>query len=112
MAYGSPGRQRAENLHLNQPPRGIEQTAGEHDVPGDMPVMLGNQRETIRQGDGLPQRIDQVSHHQSVVTERPPVDGPHRLPVAREFFAKIHARMVGRLPGRPHPVLLPAGRAE
>ena len=52
--------QGAEYLHLNQPPRGVEQTAGEHDVPGELPVVLGNQRKTMRRRNGLPQGIDQI----------------------------------------------------
>jgi hypothetical protein len=47
-----------------------------------------------------------------MVTERPQVDVPHRLSVARKFFAKIHARMVRPPPGSPHTVLEPEGRAE
>ena len=90
--------QRAEHLHVNQPPRGIEQTSGEHDVPDDLPVVLGNQRQAIRRRDGLPQGIDQVGHDKAVVTERPQVDLPHRLPVAGKFFAKIHAWMLRTLP--------------
>jgi len=111
MVPGHDG-QGAEYLHLNQPPRGIEQTAGEHDVPDDLSIVLGNQRETIRRRDGLPQGIDQVGHDRAMVTERPQVDVPHRLSVARKFFAKIHARMVRPPPGSPHTVFAPEGRAE
>jgi len=104
--------QRTEHLHLNQPQRSIEQTAGEHDVPHDLPVVLGNQREGIRGRNGLPQGIDQVGHDKAVVTERPDVDVSHRLPVGRTFFAEIHARMVMTPPGSSHPVLQPEGRAQ
>jgi hypothetical protein len=104
--------QGAEHLHLNQPPRSIEQAAGEHDVPYDLPVVLGNQREGIRGRNGLPQRIDQVGHDKAVITERPHVDVSHRLPVGRTFLAEIHARMVMTRPGSSHMVLQPEGRAQ
>ena len=96
-------RSLAEYVHLNQPPRGVEQTAGEHDVPDDLPILLGNQRETSRRGDGLPQGIDQTGHDQTVITravitERPHVEIPYILSVAGKFFAKVHAGMVGTLP--------------
>jgi hypothetical protein len=104
--------QRAEYLHLNQPPGGIEQTAGKHRVPGDPSVVLGDQRQTARRRDGVPQGIDQVGHHKAVVTERPQVDVPYRLSVGRTFFANFHARRVGATPGRSHPVFEPEGRGD
>jgi hypothetical protein len=85
--------QGAEYVHLNQSPGGIEQAAGEHDVPDDLSVGVGNQRETIGRRDGLPQGIDQVGHDKAMVPpERPPVDILHRLSVIRKFFPRIHVR--------------------
>ncbi|GHG39568.1 hypothetical protein GCM10018980_13150 [Streptomyces capoamus] len=86
--------QRTEDLHVDKPARRIEKTAGEHDVPDDLPVVLGDQRETVLGRDGVPQGVDQVGHDKAMVTERLQVDIPHGLPVARKFFAKIHARTV------------------
>jgi hypothetical protein len=83
--------QRTEDLHVDQPARGIEKTAGEHDMPDDLPVLLGDQRETVLRCDGVPQGIDQVGHDKAMVTERLQVNIPHGLSVARKFFAKIHA---------------------
>jgi len=40
-----------------------------------------------------------------VVTERPQVDLPHKLFVARKFSAKLHAWMVKIPPGSWHTVL-------
>jgi hypothetical protein len=34
----------------------------------------------------------------AMITERPHVDVPHRLPVAGKFFAKIHSWMLRILP--------------
>jgi hypothetical protein len=83
--------QGAEYVHLNQPPRGVEQIPGEHDVPDDLPVVLGKERKTIRRRDGLPQGIDQVGHYRALVTERLQVDILDRLFVSRKFLAKMHA---------------------
>lgn len=83
--------QRTEDLHVNQPARGIEETAGEHDMPDDLPVVLGDQRETVLGCDGVPQGVDQVGHDKAMVTERLQVNIPHGLSVTRKFFAKIHA---------------------
>jgi hypothetical protein len=74
-------------------------------VPDDLPVVPDNQREAILRRDGLPQGIDQVGHDRAVVTERPQVDLPHGLFVARKFFAKLHAWMVRTPPGNSHTIL-------
>ncbi|GAB3142973.1 hypothetical protein GCM10027290_18550 [Micromonospora sonneratiae] len=72
-------------------------------MPDDLSVMLGDQRETVRGRDGVPQGVDQVSHDGAVVgTERPKVRVPHGLPVARTLFAEIHGRRVRSSPVRPH----------
>lgn len=110
MQLGHHG-QRAEDLHVDQPARGIEKTAGEHDMPDDLPVVLGDQRETVLGGDGVPQGIDQVGHDKAMVTERLQVNIPHGLSVARKFFAKVHGRRVEAPPGGLHTVLEPAGQA-
>ena len=47
----------------------------------------------LADGSGLPQGINQVGHDKAVVTERRQVDLPHRLFIARKFFAKLHAWM-------------------
>lgn len=103
--------QRTEDLHVNQPTRRIEKTAGEHDMPDDLPVVLGDQRETVLGCDGVPQGIDQVGHDKAMVTERLQVNIPHGLPVARKFFAKIHARRLKAPPGSSHTVLEPEGHS-
>ena len=97
-------------MHLNQPPGGVEQTAGEHDVPDDLPVVPGNQRQAILRRDGLPQGMNQVGHDKAVVTERPQVDLPHRLFIVRKFFAKLHGWMVRTPPGCSHTLLSPDGQ--
>lgn len=101
--------QRTEYLHVNQPTRGIEKTAGEHDMPDDLPVVLGDQRETVLRCDGVPQGIDQVGHDKAMVAERLQVNIPHGLSVTRKFFAKIHARRVKAPPGGLHTLLEPEG---
>jgi hypothetical protein len=83
--------QGAEHLHLDQPPRGVKQAAGEHDVPGDLPVDLGDQREAVARRDAVAQRVDQIGDHGSLITERLQLDTPHGFPVTRLFLAKIHA---------------------
>src|SRR5579875_956699 len=98
----------AEHLHPDQPPGRVEQAPGEQDVPGDLPVLLGHQRQPARLREGLPQRIDQSGHDLAVLTERPRLDVPHGLPVAGPFFANLHARMVRTPPGGTHVVLAPA----
>lgn len=90
-------RQRTENLHFNQPPWSIEQTAGEHDMTHDLPVALGDQREAVLRRNSVPQSIHQVGHDKAMVTECLQVNIPHGLSVARKFFAKIHARRVKTL---------------
>ncbi|GAB2958796.1 hypothetical protein GCM10027280_54400 [Micromonospora polyrhachis] len=65
--------------------------------------MLRDQRETIRRCDAVPQGVDQVGYDPAVVgTERLKVQIPYRLPVARAFFAEIHAGRVGSVPDRSH----------
>ena len=81
-------------------------------MPDDLCITLSHQRQTVYRRDGAPQGIDQVGHDKAVVTERPQVDVPHRLFVARTFFAKFHARRVGSPPGRSHPVFEPEGRGD
>jgi hypothetical protein len=41
----------------------------------------------------------------AVITERPLVDLPHGLSVARQFFAKIHVRILKTSLGTSHSVL-------
>jgi hypothetical protein len=67
-------------------------------------------RETILRRDGLPQGIDQAGHDEAAVIERPQVDLPHRLLVARKFFAKLHAWMVRTPPGSSRTLLSPDGQ--
>jgi hypothetical protein len=86
--------QRTEDLYIDQSAICIEKTAREHDMADHLPVVLGNQRKAALKCDRVPQRVDQVSHHRPVVTERLQVNIPYGLPVAPTFFAKIHARRV------------------
>ena len=83
-----------KDLHFNQPARGIEKAAGEHDMADDLPVVLGDQREAVLGCDGVPQGIDQVGHDKAMVTERLQVNISHGLSVAPKFFANIHAGRV------------------
>jgi hypothetical protein len=62
-----------EDLDFNQPPRGIKETAGEPDMVDDLPVVLGDQRDTVLGRDGVPQSIDQVGHDKAMVAQRPQV---------------------------------------
>lgn len=96
--------QRTEDLHLNQPPRSIEQTPAEHDMPNDLPVILGNHRETSLSRDAVPQAVDQVSHHKAMINKRPQVNIPHPLPVPRNLFPKIHPWRVKTPPPAAHTI--------
>ena len=86
-------------------------TAREHDMPDDLPVVLGDQRQTVLGCDGVPQGIDQVGHDRAMVAERPQVNIPHGQSVARKLFAKTHARRVEAPPAGSHTVLEPEGHA-
>jgi len=99
--------QRTKDLHLNQPSRRIQQTASEHDMPNNLPVVLGDQRETVLDRDGVPQRIDQISHNRPMITKRLQVNLPHSLPVTRKFSTKLHPRRLKAPLGPSHTVLEP-----
>jgi hypothetical protein len=52
-----PDGQRAEHVHLNQSPRGVEQTVGEHDVPDDLPVEFSDQYPVCLTSDRRPSSL-------------------------------------------------------
>ncbi|GGX75310.1 hypothetical protein GCM10010510_19890 [Streptomyces anandii JCM 4720] len=74
-------------------------------MPGDLAVLLGDQRQTVLRGDHVPQAADKPGHDGTMVTECPEVNLPHVLSVTRKFLTKIHARRVGTPPGGSHSVL-------
>ena len=41
-----------------------------HDMPDDLPVVLGDQREPFLGCDGVPQGVDQIGHDKTMVAER------------------------------------------
>lgn len=86
--------QRTKDLHVHQPPRAIQQTTREHDVPDHLPAVLGNQRQTAASRDNAPQRINQLSNNKAMITKRPQMNISHSPPVARHLFPKIHPWML------------------
>ena len=70
--------ERAEHRHANQPLRRVEKVLREHHVPDDDPVDLGDEPGGPRILP--PQGIDQPGH--DIVTERRPMQLPHRIVVA------------------------------
>lgn len=77
-----PHGQGAEHLNIDQPPRGIEQAASEHDVPDDVARVLRDEREPVVRSNRRPQRVDEPGHHLPVIAERAEMQVPHGLLVA------------------------------
>jgi hypothetical protein len=81
-------------------------------VPDNLPVVLGDQRQSARSRDEFPQRVDKPGHDESVTwisralfAERLLMKVAYGLTVVRQFFTKVHGLTVETPAASPQSVL-------
>jgi hypothetical protein len=59
---------------VDEPPRCIEQVAGEHDMPNNLPIVVSNDGQTLLAVQRTAQVVDKRGHDRTIVPERQAVD--------------------------------------